>query len=44
MERQKGLPVFLEVEAENAHALKLYEVCGFKSYHSQDYYQYLNQD
>jgi ribosomal protein S18 acetylase RimI-like enzyme len=44
MERQKGLPVFLEVEAENAHALKLYESCGFKSYHSQDYYQYLNQD
>ncbi|MFS0637930.1 GNAT family N-acetyltransferase [Mesobacillus foraminis] len=44
MERQKGLPVFLEVEAKNAHALKLYESCGFKSYHSQDYYQYLNQD
>lgn len=37
---QKGLPIFLEVEAENIHALKLYESCGFKSYHSQDYYLY----
>lgn len=42
MEQQKGLPIFLEVEAKNAHALKLYESCGFKSYHSQDYYRYLN--
>ncbi len=40
-ENEKGLPVFLEVEAKNAHALKLYESCGFKSYHSQDYYLYL---
>ncbi len=40
METTKGLPVFLEVEARNAHALKLYESCGFKSYHSQDYYKY----
>lgn len=40
MEQQKGLPVFLEVEAKNAHALRLYESCGFKTYHSQDYYQY----
>ncbi|ETI68729.1 GNAT family N-acetyltransferase [Neobacillus vireti] len=38
---QKGLPIFLEVEAKNAHALGLYESCGFRSYHSQDYYQYL---
>ncbi|KMJ57198.1 GNAT family acetyltransferase [Bacillus sp. LL01] len=40
MESEKGLPVFLEVEAKNAHALKLYESCGFRSYHSQDYYRY----
>jgi ribosomal protein S18 acetylase RimI-like enzyme len=40
MELQKGLPVFLEVEAKNAHALGLYESCGFKTYHSQDYYKY----
>ncbi|SEM71430.1 Acetyltransferase (GNAT) family protein [Mesobacillus persicus] len=38
MELQKGLPIFLEVEAKNAHALGLYESCGFKTYHSQDYY------
>ena len=42
MEAKKGLPVFLEVEAKNAHALKLYESCGFQSYHSQDYYTYLD--
>jgi ribosomal protein S18 acetylase RimI-like enzyme len=42
MEDQKGLPIFLEVEAKNAHALRLYESCGFRSFHSQDYYQYLN--
>ncbi|ART75057.1 GNAT family N-acetyltransferase [Sutcliffiella horikoshii] len=40
IESEKGLPVFLEVEARNAHALKLYESCGFRSYHSQDYYKY----
>jgi ribosomal protein S18 acetylase RimI-like enzyme len=40
MEQQKGLPVFLEVEAKNAHALGLYESCGFRTYHSQDYYKY----
>ncbi|MGD7054327.1 GNAT family N-acetyltransferase [Sutcliffiella horikoshii] len=40
METEKGLPVFLEVEARNAHALRLYESCGFRSYHSQDYYKY----
>ncbi|WP_308301815.1 GNAT family N-acetyltransferase [Neobacillus cucumis] len=40
MEDQKGLSVFLEVEAKNAHALKLYESCGFRTYHSQDYYEY----
>jgi ribosomal protein S18 acetylase RimI-like enzyme len=39
-ESQKGLSVYLEVEAKNAHALKLYESCGFRSYHSQDYYKY----
>lgn len=40
METEKGLSVFLEVEARNAHALRLYESCGFRSYHSQDYYKY----
>lgn len=40
MEHQKGLPIFLEVEAKNEHALKLYESCGFRTYHSQDYYEY----
>jgi ribosomal protein S18 acetylase RimI-like enzyme len=39
MEDEKGLSIFLEVEAKNAHALKLYESCGFISYHSQDYYE-----
>lgn len=42
MEQQKDLPIFLEVEAKNAHALGLYESCGFKIYHSQDYYKYFN--
>ncbi|MBT2730935.1 GNAT family N-acetyltransferase [Bacillus sp. ISL-75] len=42
MEHQKGLPIFLEVEAKNSHALKLYESCGFRSYHSQDYFKYLD--
>lgn len=42
VESQKGLPIFLEVEAKNTNALKLYESCGFKSYHSQDYYLYQN--
>ena len=37
---QEGLPIFLEVEAKNAHALGLYESCGFRTYHSQDYFQY----
>jgi len=41
MEHAKGLPIFLEVEAKNARALKLYESCGFKSYHSQDYYEFI---
>jgi ribosomal protein S18 acetylase RimI-like enzyme len=40
MEHKKGQSIFLEVEAKNAHALRLYESCGFRSYHSQDYYQY----
>ncbi|SDM36286.1 GNAT family N-acetyltransferase [Bacillus sp. OK048] len=39
MENEKGLSIFLEVEAKNAHALRLYESCGFRSYHSQDYYK-----
>lgn len=40
MEEEKDLPIYLEVEAKNDRALKLYESCGFKSYHSQDYYEY----
>jgi ribosomal protein S18 acetylase RimI-like enzyme len=39
MEDEKVLSIFLEVEAKNAHALRLYEFCGFRSYHSQDYYK-----
>jgi len=38
-EHEDGFAVFLEVEAKNANALRLYESCGFKSYHAQDYYQ-----
>lgn len=38
-EHENGYSIFLEVEAKNAHALKLYESCGFKAYHAQDYYQ-----
>lgn len=38
-EHSKGYPIFLEVEAQNSHALKLYESCGFRSFHAQDYYQ-----
>jgi ribosomal protein S18 acetylase RimI-like enzyme len=37
-QHQNGFPIFLEVEAKNANALKLYEACGFRAYHSQDYY------
>lgn len=39
MENEKGLSIFLEVEAKNANALRLYESCGFKRFHSQDYYR-----
>lgn len=39
MQDEKGFEIFLEVEAKNAHALGLYESCGFRSYHSQDYYK-----
>jgi ribosomal protein S18 acetylase RimI-like enzyme len=38
MQDEKGFAIFLEVEAKNAHALRLYESCGFRSYHSQEYY------
>ncbi len=38
-EHHNGYSIFLEVEAENANALKLYETCGFKTYHAQDYYK-----
>ena len=39
-ENEAGYPIFLEVEAKNAHALKLYESCGFKPFHVQDYYEW----
>jgi ribosomal protein S18 acetylase RimI-like enzyme len=39
MQEEKGFSIFLEVEAKNANALRLYESCGFRSYHSQDYYK-----
>lgn len=35
-----GQSVHLEVETENAHALRLYESVGFKVVHAQDYYTY----
>ena len=38
-ERELGNDVFLEVEAKNANALKLYQSCGFKAFHVQDYYE-----
>ncbi len=37
-EDEKGQSIFLEVEAKNANALRLYESCGFTVYHSQEYY------
>lgn len=37
-EHAKGHSLFLEVEAKNDHALKLYESCGFQSFYTQDYY------
>ncbi|KSU83128.1 Ribosomal protein S18 acetylase RimI [Fictibacillus enclensis] len=39
LEQSKGHSLFLEVETQNAHALKLYESCGFTSYNTQDYYR-----
>ncbi|TYR81279.1 GNAT family N-acetyltransferase [Priestia megaterium] len=39
-ERKAGYDLFLEVEAKNEHALKLYESCGFQAFCVQDYYQY----
>ncbi|MDN4072055.1 GNAT family N-acetyltransferase [Fictibacillus terranigra] len=41
-QHQQGNSVFLEVEAKNNHALKLYEACGFKVYYTQDYYRLSN--
>lgn len=38
-EHKNGFPIFLEVEAKNAYALRLYESCGFEAYHSQGYYK-----
>lgn len=39
-QQKKGNHIYLEVEATNPGALKLYESCGFRSYHQQDYYLY----
>lgn len=39
-EETRGNAIYLEVEATNAHALRLYEECGFKVIGQQDYYQY----
>lgn len=39
-QQKKGNPIYLEVEATNPGALRLYESCGFRSYHQQDYYLY----
>ena len=39
-ERELGNDVFLEVEAKNAYALKLYQSCGFRAFHVQDYYDW----
>ena len=38
-ESRMGHDVFLEVEAKNAQALKLYESCGFRTIQRQDYYE-----
>ncbi|WP_409304531.1 GNAT family N-acetyltransferase [Peribacillus sp. SCS-155] len=40
-ESKKGMGVYLDVEAENSHALRLYESCGFKAFAAQDYYTYI---
>ncbi|CAM2845416.1 GNAT family N-acetyltransferase [Paenibacillus sediminis] len=39
-EHEAGYGIFLEVEARNSNALRLYESCGFKVVQGQDYYQY----
>ncbi|PPA70947.1 GNAT family N-acetyltransferase [Jeotgalibacillus proteolyticus] len=39
-EADKGRDIHLEVQADNLHTLELYKSCGFKNYHSQDYYEY----
>ncbi|WP_227396444.1 GNAT family N-acetyltransferase [Jeotgalibacillus aurantiacus] len=38
--QQENVEVHLEVEAENKGPLKLYESCGFKVYHAQDYFDF----
>ncbi|WP_243292665.1 GNAT family N-acetyltransferase [Bacillus sp. FJAT-47783] len=43
-EKNAGFTIFLEVEAKNTHALKLYESCGFHVFQAQDYYRYLNDE
>lgn len=39
-EKNLGYRIFLEVDATNTNALKLYETCGFKTIQAQDYYEY----
>lgn len=37
---EKGYQVFLEVDADNSNALKLYQSCGYETVQAQDYYLY----
>ena len=37
-EYRNGYDVFLDVEAKNSNALKLYESCGFRTFQAQEYY------
>ncbi|PLT30917.1 GNAT family N-acetyltransferase [Peribacillus deserti] len=39
-EQESGHEIFLEVEAKNQHALRLYTSSGFQPYYTQDYYKY----
>nr|WP_239558637.1 GNAT family N-acetyltransferase [Peribacillus deserti] len=39
-ERESGHDIYLEVEAKNEHALRLYTSCGFQPFNTQEYYRY----
>lgn len=43
-EHRNGYDVFLDVEAKNSNALKLYESCGFQTFQAQDYYTYTDSN